>query len=49
MVLMSGEKVKELGLTPLAKIVAYADASQEPEWFTTTPSKAIPKALAKQT
>ncbi|MCB0513465.1 MAG: acetyl-CoA C-acyltransferase [Bacteroidetes bacterium] len=47
MVLMSGEKVKELGLTPLAKIVAYADASQEPEWFTTTPSKAIPKALAK--
>jgi acetyl-CoA C-acetyltransferase len=47
MVLMSGEKVKELGITPLAKIVSFADASQEPEWFTTTPSKAIPKALEK--
>ncbi|HQG38911.1 MAG TPA: acetyl-CoA C-acyltransferase [Chitinophagales bacterium] len=47
MVLMSGEKVKELGITPLAKIVSFADASQEPEWFTTTPSKAIPKALHK--
>jgi acetyl-CoA C-acetyltransferase len=47
MVLMSGEKVKELGVTPLAKIISFADASQEPEWFTTTPSKAIPKALAK--
>jgi len=47
MVLMSGEKVKELAITPLAKIVSFADASQEPEWFTTTPSKAIPKALAK--
>jgi acetyl-CoA C-acetyltransferase len=46
-VLMSGEKVKELGITPLAKIVSFADASQEPEWFTTTPSKAIPKALKK--
>jgi acetyl-CoA C-acetyltransferase len=47
MVLMSGEKVKELGVKPLAKIVSFADASQEPEWFTTTPSKAIPKALQK--
>lgn len=47
MVLMSGEKVKELGLKPLAKIISSADASQEPEWFTTTPSKAIPKALHK--
>ena len=47
MVLMSGEKVKELGVQPLAKIVSFADASQEPEWFTTTPSKAIPKALQK--
>lgn len=47
MVLMSGEKVKELGVQPLAKILSFADASQEPEWFTTTPSKAIPKALQK--
>lgn len=47
MVLMSGEKVNELGVKPLAKIVSFADASQDPEWFTTTPSKAIPKALKK--
>lgn len=47
MVLMSGDKVKELGVQPLAKIIGFADASQEPEWFTTTPSKAIPKALDK--
>ena len=47
MVLMSGKKVKELGVTPLAKIISFADASQDPEWFTTTPSKAIPKALHK--
>jgi len=47
MVLMSGEKVKELGVQPLAKIVSFADASQDPEWFTTTPSKAIPRALQK--
>ena len=44
---MSGEKVKELGIKPLAKILSFADASQDPEWFTTTPSKAIPKALTK--
>jgi acetyl-CoA C-acetyltransferase len=44
-VLMSREKAVELGLTPLAKIVSYADAQQAPEWFTTAPSKAIPLAL----
>jgi len=47
LVLMSGEKVNELGLKPLAKIVSYADAAQAPEWFTTSPSKALPKALDK--
>lgn len=47
LVLMSGEKVKELGLKPLAKIIGYADAAQAPEWFTTSPSLAIPKALDK--
>jgi len=46
-VLMSGEKLEELELTPLARIVAYADAAQAPEWFTTTPVKAIEKALKK--
>ncbi len=46
-ILMSGEKVKELGLKPLAKILAFADASQDPDWFTTTPSLAMPKAIAK--
>ncbi|MGX5817325.1 acetyl-CoA C-acyltransferase [Chitinophaga lutea] len=45
--LMSGEKVKELGLKPLARIVSFADASQAPEWFTTTPVKAMNKALQK--
>ncbi len=44
---MSGEKVKELGLTPIAKIVGYADAAGAPEWFTTAPAKAVPKAIAK--
>lgn len=47
LILMSGEKVKELGVTPLAKIVSYADAAHAPEWFTTAPSLALPKALAK--
>jgi len=47
LILMSGEKVKELGLKPLAKIVSYADAEQDPKWFTTSPALAIPKALAK--
>lgn len=46
-VLMSKEKADELGLKPLAKILAYADAEQAPEWFTTTPSLAVPKAVAK--
>jgi acetyl-CoA C-acetyltransferase len=45
LLIMSEEKVKELGLKPLAKIVAFADAAQAPEWFTTAPSLAIPKAL----
>ncbi|MFA4869943.1 MAG: acetyl-CoA C-acyltransferase [Pedobacter sp.] len=47
LVLMSAHKAKELGLTPMAKILAYADAQQAPEWFTTAPSKAIPLALIK--
>lgn len=47
LVLMSSTKAKELKLKPLAKIVSYADASHEPKWFTTAPSKAIPKALDK--
>jgi acetyl-CoA C-acetyltransferase len=47
LVLMSKEKMEELGLKPLAKILAYADAAQEPEWFTTAPSKALPIALKK--
>ncbi len=44
---MSKEKAEELNLKPLAKITSYADASQEPEWFTTAPAKALPKALSK--
>ncbi|WP_422104775.1 acetyl-CoA C-acyltransferase [Winogradskyella sp.] len=47
MVLMSKEKADELGLSPLAHIKSYADAAQEPKWFTTAPAKALPKALAK--
>lgn len=47
MVLMSAEKAAELSLKPMAKIVGYADAAQEPKWFTTAPAKALPKALAK--
>ena len=47
MVLMSKEKAKELGLKPLATIKSYADAAQEPKWFTTAPAKALPKALSK--
>ena len=47
MVLMSEDKAKSLGLTPLAYITGYADAAQEPKWFTTAPAKALPKALAK--
>ncbi len=47
LVLMTRQKADELGLKPLAKIVSYADAAHEPEWFTTAPAKAIPKALKK--
>lgn len=47
LVLMSAEKAKELNLTPMATIKGYADAAQEPEWFTTAPAKALPKALDK--
>lgn len=47
LVLMSADKAKELGIKPIAKILAYADAQQAPEWFTTAPSKAIPLALSK--
>jgi acetyl-CoA C-acetyltransferase len=47
LVLMSADKAKELGLKPIAKIRSYADAEQAPEWFTTTPSIAVPKAVAK--
>ena len=47
LVLMSKEKADELGLKPIAKICSYADAEQAPEWFTTTPSLAVPKAVAK--
>jgi acetyl-CoA C-acetyltransferase len=44
-VLMGEEKMLELGLKPLAEIIGFADAAQAPEWFTTSPSLAIPKAL----
>jgi len=47
LILMSKEKMDSLGLKPLAKILSYADAEQAPEWFTTTPSLALPKAVAK--
>ncbi len=46
-VLMSKEKADALGIKPLAKILAFADAQQAPEWFTTAPSKALPKAVEK--
>ena len=46
-ILMSEEKAQALGLTPLAYIKSYADAAQEPKWFTTAPAKALPKALDK--
>jgi len=44
-VLMSREKAEEMGIKPLAKIIGFADAQQAPEWFTTTPAKAMPKAI----
>jgi len=47
LVLMSKEKADALGIKPIAKIKGYADAEQAPEWFTTTPSIAVPKAVAK--
>jgi len=47
LVLMSKEKAEELGVRPLAIIRGYADAEQDPDWFTTTPSLAVPKAVAK--
>lgn len=47
LVLMSKEKAEELGLKPLAIIRSYADAEQAPEWFTTSPSLAVPKAVEK--
>ena len=47
LILMSTEKAKELNITPIAKIKSFADAAHEPEWFTTAPAKALPKALAK--
>ena len=46
-VLMSLEKAKELNIEPLATIISYADAAQEPKWFTTAPAKALPKAVEK--
>jgi len=47
LILMSKEKMESLGLKPIAKVRGYADAEQAPEWFTTTPSLALPKAVAK--
>jgi len=47
LVLASAEKVKELGLTPIARVVSFADAAQEPDWFTTAPTLAAPKALKR--
>lgn len=47
LILMSKQKAEALGLKPIAKIKAYADAEQAPEWFTTSPAVAIPKAVAK--
>lgn len=47
LVLMSGEKMNALGLKPIAKIRSFADAEQDPKWFTTAPSLALPKALKK--
>ena len=47
LVLMSREKAEQLGLKPLARILSYADAEQAPEWFTTTPAIAAPRAVAK--
>jgi acetyl-CoA C-acetyltransferase len=47
MILVSEEKLKQLGLKPLARILSYADAEQSPEWFTTSPAIAVPRAVQK--
>lgn len=47
LLLMSKEKMDELGVQPIAKIAGYGDAAHEPEWFTTAPAKAVPVALKK--
>lgn len=47
LVLMNAEKAKALGLKPIARVLSYADAEQAPEWFTTTPAKAVPRAVEK--
>jgi acetyl-CoA C-acetyltransferase len=47
LILVSKEKMEELGLKPIAKIVGYGDAAHDPEWFTTAPAKAVPVALKK--
>jgi acetyl-CoA C-acetyltransferase len=47
LILMSADRAKDLKLEPLATIMGYADAAQEPKWFTTAPAKALPKALGK--
>jgi acetyl-CoA C-acetyltransferase len=47
LLLMSKQKAEALGLQPIAKVLSYADAEQAPEWFTTAPSLAVPKAVAK--
>jgi acetyl-CoA C-acetyltransferase len=47
LLLMCADKAKALGLKPLARVVSYADAEQAPEWFTTTPAKALPRAVEK--
>lgn len=47
LILMSKAKAEQLGIKPIAKVVSYADAEQAPEWFTTTPAIAVPKAVAK--
>ncbi len=47
LVLMSAAKAQALGLKPIAKVLSYADAEQSPEWFTTTPAKAVPRAVEK--
>ena len=47
LLLMSKSKAEELGVKPIARILSYADAEQSPEWFTTTPSLAVPKAVEK--